>query len=133
MAGCRQADAGVAAPFQGVAGQHDGAGDQAVPAPLVVFADVDEQGAAGLGVECLGGRWAVRQRGPGPGEQLIDGLRGAASGHVRSPRSGGVVRLSPRWQPLQPVCSPRGGAIASPDVVAGLSVRPLPRCCQVFV
>jgi hypothetical protein len=46
---------GVAEPFQGVAGQHDGAGDQAVCAPLVVFADIDEQSAAGLGVECLGG------------------------------------------------------------------------------
>src|SRR5262249_9428239 len=45
---------GVAAPFQGVAGHYDGAGDQAVLAPLVVVADVDEQSAAGLGVECLG-------------------------------------------------------------------------------
>jgi hypothetical protein len=65
---------GVAAPFRAVAGQHDGAGDQAVFAPLVVAADVDEQSAVGLGVECLGRGGAVRQRGPGLGEQLIDGL-----------------------------------------------------------
>lgn len=47
---------GAAAPFQAVAGQHDGAGDQAVLAPLVVFANVDEQGSAGLSVERLSGR-----------------------------------------------------------------------------
>jgi len=44
----------VAAPFQRVAGQHDGAGDQAVLAPLVVAADVDKQRAVGLGIKCLG-------------------------------------------------------------------------------
>jgi hypothetical protein len=54
---------GVAAPFQRVAGQHDGAGDEAACAPLIVAADVDEQRATGLGAERLGRRWAVRQRG----------------------------------------------------------------------
>ena len=39
MAGCLDFEAGVAAPFQAVAGDHDGAGDQAV-ALLVVAADV---------------------------------------------------------------------------------------------
>jgi SnoaL-like domain len=62
-------------------GHHDSAGDQAV-APLVVAADVHQQGAIGLGVECLGGRGAVWQHGPGLGEQLIDGLWGATSGHL---------------------------------------------------
>jgi hypothetical protein len=32
---------GVAAPFQRVAGQHEGAGDEPTGAPLVVAADVD--------------------------------------------------------------------------------------------
>ena len=52
----------VAAPFQGVAGQQDGAGDQAVLAPLVVAADVDEEGAVGLSAQGLGGGGAVRHR-----------------------------------------------------------------------
>src|SRR5215472_18517904 len=76
---------GIAAPFQRVAGHHDGAGYEAVFAPLVVAADVDEQSAAGLGVERLGRRWAAWQRGPGVGEQVIDGLRGAALDHVGPP------------------------------------------------
>jgi hypothetical protein len=90
MAGCRHWD-WVATPFQGVAGHHDRAGDQ--PVALVVAADVHQEGAAGLGVECLGGGGAVRQHGPGLGEQFIDGHRGTVSGHGAS-RSGYVVPFS---------------------------------------
>jgi len=44
----------VTAPFQSVAGYHDGAGDQAL-APLVVAGDIHQGSTAGLRVECLGG------------------------------------------------------------------------------
>jgi hypothetical protein len=46
---------GVAAPFQGIAGHHDGAGDQAV-APLVIASDVHQEGTIGLREERLGGQ-----------------------------------------------------------------------------
>ena len=42
---------GVAAPFQAVAGDHQGAGNQAV-APLAVAADVDQECTAGLRAQC---------------------------------------------------------------------------------
>jgi hypothetical protein len=45
----------VAAPFQRVAWQHEGAWDEPADAPLVVAADVDEQGALGLRGVRLGG------------------------------------------------------------------------------
>ena len=70
---------GVAAPFQDVAGDHQGAGDQAV-APLVVTADVDQERTTGLGAQRLGRRGAVRQHVPGLGEQLIHSHGGSGSG-----------------------------------------------------
>ena len=81
MAGCLHWDAGSQRHSRELRGHYDGAGDQAL-APLVVAADVDQEGTAGLGAECLGRGGAVRQHGPGLDEQLIDGLRGTASGHV---------------------------------------------------
>jgi hypothetical protein len=92
---------GVAAPFQAVAGQHDGAGDQAVFAALVVAADVDQQSATGLGTEGLGGRWAAWQCGPGLGEQLIDGLRGAAPGATAAP--GDITIRGLAWSGAAPI------------------------------
>ena len=46
---------GVAAPFQRVAGQQERAGDQPAGAPLVVAADVDQQGTRRLRCERLAG------------------------------------------------------------------------------
>jgi hypothetical protein len=71
-------------------------GYEAVFAPLVVAADVDEQSATGLGVERLGRRWAAWQRGPGVGEQLIDGLRGAPLD---------LMLIANRWSRPHPRCT----------------------------
>jgi hypothetical protein len=155
MAGVPPLGRGVAAPFQAVAGQHDGARDQAVFAPLVVAADIDEQGAAGLGAGCLGSRGAVRQRGPGLGEQLIDGLGDALSGHVGSPgrvvpsRSASQAAVSaytsgsPGWRiptlPSSAIHPPRwstscarrqpmdGSTQCHADAAGGFDSRPRPR------
>jgi hypothetical protein len=97
---------GVAAPFQGVAGHHDGPGNQAV-APLVVAADIDQQSAAGLRVQGLGGQWALSgsmaRAWASSSSTVLAVLRPA----MMSSRSGDVVPLSLAGPTLQLVCRPQ--------------------------
>jgi hypothetical protein len=104
---------GVATPFQAVAGQHDGAGDQAVFAALVVAADVDQQSATGLGAEGLGGRWAAWQCDPGLGEQLVDGL-GARRRTMSGLLDGGGMSLSASPTAIAARLQPGGSPTCQP-------------------